>query len=100
MPPGLTAATGMDALTQLIEAFVSRRANPLTDALCREGLALAALLSGMALVGAGLGAVHGLAAIIGGMFDIPHGVVCARLLSPVTEANFRIIRQNGKNHAR
>lgn len=107
------------ALTQLIEAFISRRANPLTDALCREGLALAArslarayadgndsdaredmslaaLLSGMALAGAGLGAVHGLAAIIGGMFDIPHGVVCARLLSPVTEANFRIIRQAGK----
>ncbi len=119
MPPALTAATGMDALTQLIEAFISRRANPLTDALCREGLALAArslarayadgndsdaredmslaaLLSGMALAGAGLGAVHGLAAIIGGMFDIPHGVVCARLLSPVTEANFRILRQEEK----
>jgi len=116
MAPALTAATGMDALTQLIEAFISRRANPLTDALCREGLALAArslarvyvdgndsdaredmslaaLLSGMALAGAGLGAVHGLAAIIGGMFDIPHGVVCARLLYPVTEANFRILRQ-------
>ena len=115
MPPSLTAATGMDALTQLIEAFVSRRANPVTDALCREGLALAArslarvyvdgndldarddmalaaLLSGMALADAGLGAVHGLAAIIGGMFDIPHGVVCARLLSPVMEANFSILR--------
>jgi alcohol dehydrogenase class IV len=116
MSPALTAATGMDALTQLLESFVSRKANPVTDALCREGLlrvgrslrrvfldgndldareemSLAALLSGMALAGAGLGAVHGLAAIIGGMYEVPHGVVCARLLSPVMEANYRTLLQ-------
>ena len=110
MPPALTIATGMDALTQLIEAFLSRKANPLTDAFCREGLSrvgrslrrawrdgndldaredmsLAALLSGMALANAGLGAVHGFAAVIGGMTAIPHGVVCARLLFPVLKIN-------------
>ena len=94
MPSFLTASTGMDALTQLIEAFVSKRANPLTDSLCREGLfrvgcslrrawregddldaredmSLAALFSGMALANAGLGAVHGFAAVIGGMTEAP-----------------------------
>ncbi|MCU0779699.1 MAG: iron-containing alcohol dehydrogenase [Akkermansiaceae bacterium] len=109
LPPAITAATGMDALTQLIEPFVSSRANPFTDALCREGirlvarsleracqapdrparedLALAACFSGMALANAGLGAVHGFAAPIGGMFAAPHGAVCAALLAPVMEAN-------------
>lgn len=118
MPASLTASTGMDALTQLIEAFVSRKANPLTDGLCREGLAragrslrrawnngndidaredmsLAALFSGMALANAGLGAVHGFAAVIGGMTDIPHGVVCARLLVPVVRVNLATLRQTG-----
>jgi alcohol dehydrogenase class IV len=110
LPPELTAATGMDALTQLLEAYVCSRANPQTDALCVAGLALAArtlprtfaqpddlaartdlalasLWSGMALTNAGLGAVHGLAAPIGGMFPAPHGAVCAALLAPVMAAN-------------
>lgn len=110
VPPDITACTGLDALTQLIEAFVSIRANPLTDALCREGLAragrslktvyskgddtsaredmmLASLFSGLALANAGLGAVHGFAAPLGGMFDAPHGAICARLLPIVMEAN-------------
>ncbi|MGB9722716.1 MAG: iron-containing alcohol dehydrogenase [Chloroflexia bacterium] len=116
MPPAVTAATGLDALTQLVEPFVSLRANPLTDALCREGIAragrslrrawecgedasaredmaLAALLSGMALANAGLGAVHGFAAAIGGSFTAPHGAVCARLLPIVMEANRRALRR-------
>jgi alcohol dehydrogenase class IV len=116
LPPVLTAATGIDALTQLIEAFISRKANPLTDALCREGLtrvsrslqrawqdgrdlaaredmSLAALFSGMALANAGLGAVHGFAAVIGGMTDIPHGVVCGRLLWPALTVNLENMRK-------
>jgi alcohol dehydrogenase class IV len=110
LPPPVTAATGLDALTQLIEAFVSRRANPVTDSLCKEGIAaaarslrtsvdepdnldarrdmsLASLLSGIALANAGLGAVHGFAGPIGGMFDAPHGAVCAALLPAVFAAN-------------
>jgi len=116
LPPSLTAATGMDALTQLIEAFVTRKANPVTDCLCREGLyrvgrslrqawlngddldaredmSLAALFSGMALANAGLGAVHGFAAVIGGMTEIPHGIVCARLLYPVLRVNLERLRK-------
>lgn len=112
LPPALTAATGMDALSQLIEPFVSCRANPLVDALCRDGiprvaralprayadgcdlsarteLALGALYSGMALANAGLGAVHGFAGAIGGAFPAPHGVICARLLPGVFAANFQ-----------
>jgi alcohol dehydrogenase class IV len=114
LPPGLTASTGMDALTQLIEAYVSLRANPMTDALCvdgipraarslraafeggnkfaREEMSLAALFSGLALANAGLGAVHGFAAPIGGMFHAPHGAVCAALLPHVMAANLRALR--------
>ena len=115
MPPALTASTGLDALTQLAEAFVSNQANPLTDGLCREGLqragrslrrafedgndararedmALASLFSGLALANAKLGAVHGFAGPLGGMIDIPHGVVCGRLLPLVIEANVRALR--------
>lgn len=117
-PPEVTAASGMDALVQCLEAYVSRRAQPLTDALCLEGvrrtvrsleaavrdgdnldaredLALAALFSGMALANAGLGAVHGFAAPIGGQFPAPHGAVCAALLAPVWEANLKKLRTNG-----
>lgn len=111
LPPRPTAFTGMDALTQLIEAYVSIRANPLTDAICLDGLrrvaanleraydgdraarapmSLAATLSGIALSNAGLGAVHGLAAAIGGMFEAPHGAICAILLGPVMEMNLRL----------
>ena len=91
----------LDALTQLIEPFVSNKANPMTDALCREGLrrwreggnenfALAAMFSGIALANAGLGAVHGFAGPLGGMFDAPHGALCAALLPAVFEMNARV----------
>lgn len=121
LPPAVTAATGLDALTQLIEAFVSVRANPLTDGFCREGIpraarslvqafrhgrdlearadmALASLLSGLALANAGLGAVHGFAAAIGGMFPAPHGAVCAVLLAPVMKANLEALRARQPAH--
>ncbi|NDY58563.1 iron-containing alcohol dehydrogenase [Desulfovibrio sulfodismutans] len=114
LPPEITAATGLDALTQLLEAFVSGYKNPMTDALCRQGLhcaarslerafqngsdaaaredmSLAALLSGLALANAKLGAVHGLAAPLGGEFPAPHGFVCARLLPLVMAANVRAL---------
>ena len=110
LPRDVAAATGMDALSQLIEAFVSVRANAMTDGLCREGIrraarslrtvyhqpddlaaredmALASLFSGIALANAGLGAVHGLAAPLGSMFGAPHGALCAILLAPVMRAN-------------
>lgn len=116
LPPALTASTGLDALTQLIEAFVCSRANPLTDGLCREGMmraarslrrafedggctaaredmSLASLLSGLALANAGLGAAHGIAAPLGGMFKAPHGAVCAALLPHVMDVNVRALRQ-------
>jgi alcohol dehydrogenase class IV len=114
LPRSLTASTGLDALTQLIEPFVSPRANPMTDPLCaggiqraaralprlcqapddlaaREDMSLASLWSGLALANAGLGAVHGFAAPIGGMFPAPHGAVCAALLPHVIEANVRAL---------
>lgn len=115
LSPDVTASTGLDALTQLIEAFVSIRANALTDPLCRDGIrraarslrrayenggdqtaredmSLAALFSGLALANAGLGVVHGFAAPIGGMFPAPHGAVCATLLPHVMEVNLRALR--------
>lgn len=115
LPPGLTAATGMDALTQLIEPYVSSKANPMTDALCAEGIrtvawalprawrdggdrearramARSSLLGGFALANAGLGAVHGFAAPIGGAFPAPHGAVCAALLPSAMEVNLRALR--------
>jgi len=118
LPPAMTAATALDALSQLIEPFVSVRAQQMTDALARAGiplvvrslpracgqpddlaargdLALAAWWSGLALANAGLGAVHGFAAAIGGRMDIPHGLVCARFLAPVCAANIRELRVAG-----
>jgi alcohol dehydrogenase class IV len=115
MPPSITAATGMDALTQLVEALVSRKANPLTDGIGREGLALAAnhlrrafedgrdmaareamslasLFGGLALANAGLGAVHGFAGPLGGMIHAPHGLICAALLPSVMTANIDALR--------
>ena len=115
LPPATTAATGLDALTQLIEPFMSLRANPMTDAFCREGMAraarslrrvcedgrdavarsdmaLASLFGGLALANAGLGAVHGFAASIGGMAGAPHGAVCAALLPHVMASNLRALR--------
>jgi alcohol dehydrogenase class IV len=121
MPPELTAGTGLDAFTQLLEAFVSNRANPLTDGLCREGLAKAgsalprayqdggdleareamaqaSLFGGMALANAGLGAVHGFAGPIGGMFKAPHGMVCAALLPAVCRVNIRALQRCDPGH--
>jgi alcohol dehydrogenase class IV len=118
LPPAITARTGADALTQLIEPFVCLRANPMTDALCVEGLgratrslrtafhhgqnkaaredmALASLFGGLALANAGLGAVHGFAGPIGGMFpNAPHGAICAALLPHAMRANIRALRRS------
>ena len=116
MPPSVTASTGLDALTQLIEAYVSNKANPLTDSICREGveragrslrrayedgsdraaredMALASLFSGLALANAKLGAVHGIAGPLGGMIPAPHGVICARLLPYVMEKNVQALQE-------
>lgn len=115
MPPAVTASTGLDAITQLMEAYVSNQSNPLTDGICREGLrraarslhrayedgsnrdaregmSVASLFGGLALANAKLGAVHGFAGPLGGMFSAPHGVICARLLPSVMEANVRALR--------
>ena len=124
LPPSVTARTGMDALTQLIEPFICLRANPMTDGLCVEGLeraarslrtafqdgqnksaredmALASLFGGLALANAGLGAVHGFAGPIGGMFsNAPHGAICAALLPHVMKANINALRQrDGQSRA-
>jgi len=124
LPQEITAATGLDALTQLIEPYVSRRANPMVDALCLEGMrrvarslrrafengahddaaredmALAALFGGLALANAGLGAVHGFASPIGGMFpQAPHGAVCAALLPHVMRANLHALSQRDPGNA-
>jgi alcohol dehydrogenase class IV len=110
LPAAVTASTGLDALTQCLEPFVSCQHNPLTDALALEGLrrgarslerafrdgsdlaaredmALCSLFGGLALANAKLGAVHGFAAPIGGQFAAPHGAVCARLLPLVMQIN-------------
>ena len=116
LPPDVTASTGLDALTQCLEPFVSPKGNPITDAVAREGIrraagalrrvvrdggdvearrdmAIASLCGGLALANAKLGAVHGFAAPLGGMFPVPHGVACARLLAPVAAANVRALRE-------
>jgi len=115
MPPPITASTGMDAFTQLLEAFVSNKANPFTDGICREGLrraagalvrafedgsdtrareamSLASLFGGLALANAKLGAVHGIAGPLGGMFKAAHGAVCGRLLPFVMELNISALQ--------
>jgi alcohol dehydrogenase class IV len=119
LPPAVLAASGLDALSQLIEPFLSIRANPATDALARaaipraaaalprahaaaragdridavdrEALALASLFGGLCLANAGLGAVHGFAAPLGGMFAAPHGALCAALLPAVLRVNARAL---------
>ncbi|MBF0510666.1 MAG: iron-containing alcohol dehydrogenase [Deltaproteobacteria bacterium] len=116
LPPSLTAATGLDALTQVLEPYVCNMPNPMTDALCREGmsrvsrslrrayqdghdaqaredLAVAGLFGGLALANAKLGAVHGLAGSLGGMLSAPHGAICARLLPLVMAANRQALQQ-------
>ncbi|MHC4228563.1 MAG: iron-containing alcohol dehydrogenase, partial [Planctomycetota bacterium] len=122
MPPSVTASTGLDALTQLIEVYVSNEANSLTDGICREGLkragrsllracedgadssaredmALASLFSGLGLANAKLGAVHGFAGPLGGMLGAPHGIICARLLPHVMQANVRALQDRGTDSA-
>ena len=122
MPPSVTASTGMDALAQVLEPFVSRFANPLTDAFCAEGLrragrslrqvyaepydkaaredmAFTSLMGGLALANAKLGAVHGFAGVLGGMYAAPHGAICAALLPHVIKANMAALRAREPNHA-
>lgn len=122
-PPDVTAACGMDAFTQLLEAYVSTKASPMTDSLAlsgmervsgalvpaytegtrsveaRAGMAYGALMSGIALVNAGLGVVHGLASVIGGLFPIPHGVICGVLLEPATRVTIELLRDLGPDGA-
>lgn len=122
VPASLTAASGMDACTQLLEAYLSPFATPYTDALALSGLerfgrsflsacttggslvsvrgdiAYAALMSGIALVNAGLGIVHGFASSVGGLYEIPHGVLCATLLAEATKVNIRKLRQLDAAH--
>ena len=116
-PPATTAASGMDAFTQLLESYVSTAANPITDALAYEGLkrvstglvrayrdgtdleartdmALASYLSGITLANAGLGLVHGFASALGGYFDIAHGVICSALMAPANEVTVRKLRSD------
>ncbi|MBD3199739.1 MAG: iron-containing alcohol dehydrogenase, partial [Candidatus Lokiarchaeota archaeon] len=118
-PTSITAACGMDAFTQLLEAYVSTKANPMTDALAfsgmkhmvnnlvsacssksenievRTSLAYGSLMSGITLANAGLGIVHGLASPIGGLFEIPHGVVCGTLLAEATKINIEKLKTKG-----
>ncbi len=116
MPPSITATTGCDALLQLMEAYTTRRSNPLTDMLCvnglkqafwalpaavedgdnmdaREAMCLASLYSGIALTNAGLGAIHGFAAAIGGLTGARHGATCAALAPSVLRTNIKAIRE-------
>lgn len=121
-PPELIAANGMDAFTQLLEAYVSLRSNPVTDGLAlagmeavrdgllpwyeggdgaaagREKMALASLLSGICLAQAGLGSVHGLAQPLGSLFPIPHGVVCGTLVAAATEVNVSVLSDRAPGH--
>ena len=119
-PPELIAANGMDALTQLIESYVSLKAHPFTDALAwsgieaardgllpwyeqgnaqsRSNMAYAALLSGITLAQVGLGSVHGLASPLGAFFPIPHGVVCGTLVAAASEINIRALQSREPEH--
>jgi alcohol dehydrogenase class IV len=121
LPPAVTAFTGLDALTQLIEPYVSSRANPLVDTICVEGIqrvtgalrrachdgadrnarrdmALASLFGGLALANAGLGVVHGFAAPLGGQWKAPHGALCAAVLPHGIEANIAALRARAPQH--
>jgi alcohol dehydrogenase class IV len=121
LPPSVTASTGLDALTQLIEPYVSSRANPLVDPLCVDGIprvagalrrayrdgadkqarhdmALASLFGGLALANAGLGVVHGFASPLGGSWKAPHGALCAALLPHGMAANIAALRARAPRH--
>lgn len=119
-PPALIAADGLDAFTQILESFVSTRANPMTDALARSGImaardalpalhrqqsaaarapmAYASLMSGICLAQTGLGAVHGLASPLGAFFPIPHGVVCGTLVAAATASNIAALESRAPDH--
>ena len=121
-PKGVTLASGLDAITQVIEPFICNRANPITDALCRDAIprglqalrrllddgdarawddmALTSVLGGMALANAGLGAVHGFAGVIGGLTGAAHGAICGTLLVPVLRANARAAAAESGTRAR
>lgn len=121
LPPRVTAFTGLDALTQVLEPYVCQAPNPLTDALCREGMmraarslrrayesggdvaaradmAIASLFGGLALANAKLGAVHGLAGPLGGMYPAPHGATCAALLPHVIAVNVAALTRRASDH--
>ncbi|MCY1720257.1 iron-containing alcohol dehydrogenase [Prolixibacteraceae bacterium Z1-6] len=120
LSPKLTASTGVDALTHLLETFVSNQSNPFIDMICREGLyrisrslvkaykngndeqartdmAMASMWGGMALANVKLGAVHGFAGPMGGMFSIPHGEICACLMAAVIQINIEVLTEQGQN---
>ncbi len=121
-PQHITSASGMDCFTQLTESYLSIKSNEYTDALAMEGLkaikvslvrsfregqdleaktgmAFAALTSGICLANAGLGVVHGFASSIGGMYPIPHGLVCGSLMASANAVNVRELRRNDDNSA-
>lgn len=121
-PQDITAASGMDCFTQLTEAFLSNRSNEYTDALAlegiksikvsllcsykdgedieaRTGMSFAALTSGICLANAGLGVVHGFASSIGGLFDIPHGLICGTLMAAANEVNVRELRKKSPDQS-
>ena len=121
LPAGVTAATGMDAITQLLEPYVCRNSNGITDCLsldgferacrsiarvvenpgdvdARDDMSLASLFGGICLANSGLGAVHALAAVIGGRFQAPHGAVCGALLAPVVEMNMTALAKENPKH--
>ena len=121
LPPNITAATGLDTLTQLIEPFVSSRANAFTDLFCiegmhcvrtsliqavangsnrvaRESMSFASLLSGLSLANAGLGVIHGFAAPLGGMLNAPHGALCAAVLPYGVLKNVQAMRRRSPSH--
>ncbi len=120
VPKTITAMTGMDAFTQVIEPYVSRYSNPMVDLFCkdaipkgasyllrawedgndheaRENISWVSLMGGLALANAKLGAVHGFAGPIGGMFHVPHGAICAALLPSVMLINMKALSHRGKN---